>query len=323
VVSAALLALAAGAAFAAGPSQALSIRPDARAVQIAQKCQRPSGQLAVLEAEAKKIKDPALRRFSLEALKGPSFPGLMPRRSSETAIARRLFAEGLLDSVDTPVFPTGEPMPFFAAPGGTRLGHHSYPGGLTDHTLFNLRAGLGLADAYEKTYDVKLDRDLIRAAAIRHDAAKAWTLTWQNDGAPPQQEAQLAATGAHHVLGVAEAVAEGFGAPFVVVLASAHVPPHSDRDLDALTGILRAAAIIAGKPYTAAGLTPDGRELAARAPLEAFISHLDDHDWVLTETTLPAVVKAAGVPQDFWALDAELCKRGDIPLYRERLDSAR
>ena len=322
-MSGALLALAAAAAFAAEPRPALSIRPDARAVQIAQKCERPSGQVAVLAAQAGRMKDPALRKFALAALKGPSFPGLVPRRSSETAIAQKLFAEGLLASADAPVFPAGEPMPFFAAPAGTRLGHHSYPGGLADHTLFNLRAGLGLADAYEKTYDVKLNRDLIAAAAIRHDAAKPWTLTWQNDGAPPEREPQLAGTGAHHVLGVAEALAEGYKPPFIVVLAAAHSPPHPGKDQDALLGFLRAAAIIAGKPYSAAGLSDDGKALSAAAPLEAFISHLDDHDWVLTETTLPAVVKSAGVPQDFWALDAELCRRGDIPLYRERLDSTR
>lgn len=322
-VAAALALWAATAQAEPGPAVAASTRPNARALSVARGCRRPESQLQALMAEARRIEEPALRAFALAALDGPAFPGLALRRSSEAAIAQRLSAEGLLARPTLPVFPKGEPMPFLAAPAGIRLGHHSYPGGLVDHTLFNLRSGLGLADAYEKTYSVRLDRDLIRAAAIRHDAVKAWTLPWGEDGAPPEREAQLAGTGAHHVLGVAEAVAEGLPPRFAVVLASAHSPPHPGKDLEALLAYLRAAAIIAGKPYAAAGLSDDGASLARPAPFEAFVNHLDDHDWVLTETTLPAVVKAAGAPADMWELDAQLCKRGDIPLYREQLDPAR
>jgi hypothetical protein len=202
-------------------------------------------------------------------------------------------------------------MPFLAATAG---GHHTYPGGLVDHTLFNLRSGLALAADYAHTYGIQLDEDLVRAAAIRHDAAKTWTIRWNDDGTLAR-EGQIAGTGAHHILGVAEMLARGWPARAVVSLASAHSPPHPGDELAALLRYLRAAAIIAGKTYAEAGLSEDGKSLAEPAPIEAFVNHLSDHDYVLTETTAQA---AAGEPADRWARAAELAREPDVVRYWNR-----
>lgn len=299
---------------AAGPSAAGQFR----AQEIARRSPRLQRQLAELTQEARRIRDPRLRALALDTVEGPSFSGLLARRSDETEIVARLHQEGLLDASVAKIFPDGRPGAFFASPGSVWQGHHSYPGGLIDHTLFNLAAGLGYVAAYKRVYGIALDADLVRAAAIAHDAAKAWDLPWSADGTVPAAEVTIAGTGAHHILGAAEALSRGWPARAIVVLASAHSPPHPGPELKALLGYLRAAAIIAGKPYAAAGLTPDGSALARPAPMEAFVNHLDDHDWVLSETTIKA--DAPLLPANPWARDEKLAQTGDIPIYRAYLD---
>lgn len=295
-------------------------RPPAEtALAIAHDSPRLRKQLSALRYEAKRIERPALRELALAALDGKALAPLLARRGEEKEILARLNAAGFA-SPTTAVFPQGEPMAFAAAPAGPPKGHHAYPGGLMDHSLMNLRAGLGWTRAYRATYGVYLDDDLVRAAAILHDMAKTWTLPWGEDAALPAQEARIAGDSAHHVLGVAAALAAGWPVNAVVTLAAAHAPPRPGKELEDLTGFLRAGAIIAGKSYAQAGLTADGRALAAPAPLEAFVNHLDDHDYVLTETTLAAVVRRLGPTKSGWALARALAEGGDIALYRKLLE---
>lgn len=57
------------------------------------------------------------------------------------------------------------------APGAKSV-HHSYRGGLLEHTLAVARLALSICDRYPA-----LDRDTLLAAAVCHDLGKAWELT--------------------------------------------------------------------------------------------------------------------------------------------------
>jgi hypothetical protein len=63
-----------------------------------------------------------------------------------------------------------------ASPGSGWKSHHSYPGGLSVHTMEWVAVASGWVDAYEKIYGVKLDRDLVFAGLILHDWGKLWFL---------------------------------------------------------------------------------------------------------------------------------------------------
>jgi hypothetical protein len=287
----------------------------ARAMALAQP--RVRAQYAALKAEASRIKDP-IRRKELESfLVRPEFRVLSRRKKDEAAVVAALKSAGLLDDSVSRFFPAAPAMDFVAAPGGVWKGHHSYPGGLVDHTLFNVRAGLALADAYRRNYGLTPDDDAIRIAALMHDMAKTETLRWNADGSLPQSEPKVAGTGLHHILAVSEALERGWPSALVVCVASAHSPPHPGPELDALLGYLKAAAIIAGASNAAAGLSADGKSLAAPAPLEAFITHLDDHDWVLTEASMRAADESMGERgiKDNWTRDEFLARHSDLALY--------
>jgi hypothetical protein len=293
------------------------VAADAKAEGIALAQPRVRAQFAALKEEAGLIKDP-IRRKELEDLLGrPVFRVLARRRKDEAVIVAALKTGGLLEDSVKSLFPTDPPMAFVAAPGGVWKGHHSYPGGLVDHTLFNLRAGLALAAVYRRNYGLEPDDDAIRIAALMHDMGKTVTLGWKADGSLPEAEAQVAGTGLHHILAVSEAIERGWPSALVVCVAAAHSPPHPGPDLDKLLGYLKAAAIISGASNAAAGLSADGKALAAAAPLEAFITHLDDHDWVLTETSIRAAdasMSARGI-SDYWKRDEFLSGRSDVALY--------
>lgn len=287
----------------------------ARAMAVAQP--RVRAQYAALKAEAGRIRDP-IRRKELEGfLVRPEFRVLARRGNDEAAVVAALKSAGLLESSVEKIFPAAPAMDFVAAPGSVWRGHHSYPGGLVDHTLFNLRAGLALAAVYRRNYGITPDDDSIRIAALMHDMGKTETLRWNADGSVPAAETQVAGTGLHHILAVSEAIERGWPPALVVCVASAHSPAHPGPELDNLLGYLRAAVIITGTADSAAGLSADGKALAAPAPLEAFITHLDDHDFVLTETSMRAAeasMSALGIT-DNWKRDEFLAAHSDLALY--------
>jgi len=55
----------------------------------------------------------------------------------------------------------------------SRKGHHSYPGGLLEHTVATAKLALAMAEVFEEVYGVQVDRDVVLAAAILHDLGKA------------------------------------------------------------------------------------------------------------------------------------------------------
>ena len=291
---------------------------DKRAEELVGATPRINELLGKLKEEAGKIRDQDERSVALLFLDRPSFQVIRGRKRAEADIVAKLHAEGLLSPEMTTLFPEGTPMRFAASSGGVWNGHHAYPGGLVYHTSVNLRIGLAMAAVYRDVYGIDLDEDAIRLCALMHDAAKTLTIHWNKDGSAVG-EPTIAGTAAHHILMVSEALYRGWPSRLVVILASAHSPPHAGVELENLLRFLRAAAIISGKPYEAAGLNPDGKALARTAPIEAFINHVDDHDFVFTETSMKAVAqdldRDLNTPGDYWKRNEILSGQSDIPLY--------
>ncbi|WP_049973847.1 hypothetical protein [Azospirillum sp. B4] len=148
--------------------------------------------------------------------------------------------------------------------------------------------------------------DLIAAAPLWHDWAKALLFVWRSDGGLPP-EISLGGhgpdgdfrTGAHHILGLAEAMARHLPADLVIVQACAHQAPERKKPAP-LVHWLRAAAIIARMDPVAAGyLAPDGRGGLTLPGLDdgavprwwsaCLIHAQSDHNWVYAE---PAVEDA-------------------------------
>jgi hypothetical protein len=200
--------------------------------------------------------------------------------------------------------------------------HHSYPGGLLVHELFNSR----MAANFEQTYDAlyfdgskNVDRDTVIAAAFYHDVMKTIVFQYNEDGSL-LPELDIAGTGGHHCLSGAEAIARGHDARFVTVLLSAHAAP-SLGDEAKVVNWCRAAAMIAGVDPVEYGLvkkTPDGYVLAAPAPIEAFVCHLSDHDYVLAIPAVREVVpRLSKMNPSFWFRHEVLSRTSAVALYGE------
>ncbi len=184
------------------------------------------------------------------------------------------------------------PQRFWSAPGSSFGGHHSYPGGLAVHETFNMISDLHFAAGYRRVYghtradglpevggapgwlehdELGIADDIVMAAPMWHDWAKPIVFQWNADGsefvelnfggtgsgdawgAPGDSR-----TGAHHILGVAEAMKRGLPPAFVITQASAHAAPTSGNEYKVVNW-LRAAAIIARIDPVAAGyLRVDG-----------------------------------------------------------------
>ncbi len=79
-----------------------------------------------------------------------------------------------LELLDNPVitFTSVEPLiKFYESPAAPHK-HHSYPGGLLEHTLSVALLSIEIARAREKVYGVRVDRDYVVAASILHDIFK-------------------------------------------------------------------------------------------------------------------------------------------------------
>lgn len=285
--------------------------------------------LARLRADVDTLHNPALKAATADALFNPAT--CVAHRAHLTdadrqAIADRLVAEGLADAAGPAggliagLFPAlpgdGGPcphlaQPFAAAPGGNAGSHHSWPGGLAVHEAFNAQSARDFAAAYRTLDGVDLygQDDLITAAPLWHDWAKALLFVWQPDGGLPPEislgghgDAGDFRTGAHHILGLAEAMARHLPADLVIVQACAHQAPERGRP-DRLVHWLRAAAIIARVDPVAAGylatapsggltlpgLAAGAEPVAVAVPRwwSACLIHAQsDHNWVYAEPAI-------------------------------------
>ncbi|HYV49136.1 MAG TPA: hypothetical protein VFA20_29955 [Myxococcaceae bacterium] len=269
---------------------------NARAEAIAQASPNAKAALAFIESQIAQLRDPTLRAAvkAMVSNPAPTFMARWPDAAARAKAHAALVKEGLLDPAHTApdalfpplADPSKAPQSFLAAPGGGTGGHHSYPGGLAEHTAFNLQSALDLEANYRKRYGITdLDHDLVIAAPILHDLMKAWCLQWKADGTELEQ-ATIANTASHHIFILAEALHRGLSAELVVAVAAAHDPPHLAEEK--VAGFLRAAAILAG-------VDPQQRRLTAHgASIEAEINHLADHDFVISEPIERVVLETLG-----------------------------
>ncbi len=318
---------------AAGPS----LRPgNARAAEIARSSPRVRSMYARVEALARSIGDASLRESVLALLRDPkpSYGLRTPSPEGRRELRDRLAAEGFI-AADAPVagiFPNGTepqarsaPQPFWSVPGSADGSHHAYPGGLAVHEYFNATMAAQFAQTYDRVYfsDTKrVDRDTLVAAALWHDITKAVVFQWNDDGTLTEETA-IGETGGHHVLGGAESIVRGRSPRFVTTLLSAHAAPSLGDEAKVVTWC-RAAALIAGVDPVDYGLVRrSGSEFslaAAPVPIEAFINHLSDHDYVLSvhayrvvEAQLRAFAPNRG---DFaWFKNGVLARTSAIALY--------
>ncbi|MBI4015410.1 MAG: HDIG domain-containing protein [Candidatus Aenigmarchaeota archaeon] len=60
--------------------------------------------------------------------------------------------------------------------------HHSYTGGELDHTVSIVRIALGLAEHFEKTYGIKVNKDHLISGALLHDIMKCFIIKKEAKG---------------------------------------------------------------------------------------------------------------------------------------------
>jgi hypothetical protein len=253
---------------------------------------------ARVEVLAKAIEDRTLRDGVLELLRTPHavYAERHPTPAARSAVRDALAQAGFIPA-DAPVrgiFPPGtEPeattsvQPFWAAPGSADGSHHAYPGGLAVHEAFNASMARAFASTYDEHYfggRPTVSNDTVIAAALYHDIMKTVVFGWNDDGTL-FDELTIAGTGAHHILSGAEAIARANDPRFVTTLLSAHAAP-SLGDEAKVVAWCRASAIVAGVDPVAYGLLRrEGSSYVLAAdpvPLEAFINHLSDHDYVVS-----------------------------------------
>ena len=231
------------------------------------------------------------RHLALECLKNPT-PKIMelyPTDVEKEAVKKELVAAGYLKSETTYeqflprcAGPDRTVQPFAEAPGSGWKSHHAYPGGLVTHVAVFLRVALDFIDTYEKTYGYRMNRDLLVAAAMIHDAQKPWVFQW-NDDASCFPEGPIAGTGCHHTLSIADAIYRKLPSELILTIACCHTHPGFPAQEAEVVGWLKAAAIMTGTDAVRLGLlAPDGKTLPLPRRQEGFIAHLGDHDYVLT-----------------------------------------
>jgi hypothetical protein len=266
---------------------------------------------------ANEIKDPALRRSTVEILNNPA-PRLMelyPSHTEKEAVKQRLVAEGLLKATAAydeflPPCKTDSQavIPFYAAPGSGYASHHCYPGGLCTHVAVNVKAALGFFNAYQEVYGYAMDRDIVITAQTLHDLHKPWVFQWQEDQSS-RTEYPIAGTGSHHILSLAELIHRKMPAGLIIAQACAHDHPGSAETEFSVVNWLKAAAILAGQDAVSYGLLAgDGETLPLPRRVEGFITHLGDHDWVLSVPAAKWSIEKLGqiAKKEYRMTDADL-----------------
>ena len=246
------------------------------------------------------LKDPILRSKVLDILRNPA-PTIADTDAG--VLTKRLVVRGFTAEGTGSVFPENadpgkSPQPFWSAPGSGWESHHAYPGGLATHVAFNVAAAIKLADTYASVSGFVIDRDSAVGGEILHDLHKPLVFQWQANGTC-RRERQLAKTGEHHVLSLAESMKSGLPAALVTAQACAHEHPGTPAGEALVVGWIECAAEIAGldpekEDYLAAGR----RTLPLPRRTEGWLVHLADHDFVLSS------------PACRWSAEA-LCRLAD------------
>lgn len=259
----------------------------------------------------KTIQDPSLARMTMDIVNNPvpTFMNNYQLPGSKRTVYNKLVAAGLLDSSKTslenfmPPYNGSLPQPFYSAPGSGYASHHAYPGGLATHTAANLQISEGIYNTYTGLFNSDISRDIIISAQALHDLAKPLVFQWQKDQAS-LPEYTIAATGAHHILSIAEVIYRGFPVEEIVAQACAHTIP-TGKDEQVVAGYLKAAAIIAGKDAVKLGLVNSDNTIPTPHKQEGYIVSLGDHDFVLSG---PACQKSVAILKQIAAKDYGMTK---------------
>jgi len=264
-----------------------------------------------IQKQAASIRNPKLRKAVQEIIENPAPRLLNAVAGRKKEVYKEPKKKGWLEGVSYDAFlpengsAEKASQPFYAAPGSGYTSHHCYPGGLATHTALNVEMSLALYDNYKNIYGFDLDRDVVVAAQILHDLHKPWVFQWQKDGSS-RNENKLAGTGEHHVLGLAESITRGLPAEVCVAQACAHNHPGFSKDEESPVRWLKAAAVIADvEPVEYGLLAVDGKTLPLQRSMEAFVTHLGDHDWILT---VPAAKWLIPVMEDIAVQDYGMTK---------------
>jgi 7,8-dihydroneopterin 2',3'-cyclic phosphate phosphodiesterase len=125
-------------------------------------------------------------------------------------------------------------MGFETAPAGLYK-HHSYPGGLLDHTIAAAELALSLAKIVEEIYRCSIDRDLVISGIILHDVFK--TLIYQGEKGCRYVNSDLGERLDHLSLITAELIRRNFPIDLVHIVCAHHggqAGPTWPRTLEAL-----------------------------------------------------------------------------------------
>lgn len=283
-------------------SDAVPLAKDAELVQLSYK---------KIQDAVSSIKDSTLRSMTAEIINNPN-PAFMENYQlpgSKRALYNKLAAAGLLDTSKIsaeqllPPYSGKLPQPFYSAPGSGYASHHAYPGGLATHTAANLCISEGIYNTYKDIFNSDISRDIIISAQALHDLAKPLVFQWQKDQAS-LPEYTIAATGAHHILSIAEVIYRGFPVEEIVAQACAHTIP-TGKDEQVVAGYLKAAAIIAGKDAEKLGLVNSDNTIPTPHKQEGYIVSLGDHDFVLSS---PACQKSVAILKQIAAKDYGMTK---------------
>ncbi|MFP3951990.1 MAG: HDIG domain-containing metalloprotein [Candidatus Bathyarchaeia archaeon] len=112
--------------------------------------------------------------------------------------------------------------------------HHSYAGGLVQHTVAVTRIALALCDLLEEVYGGGVDRDLVIAGSLIHDVMKTYAYT--KDGEGGFRSSHIGEKMGHLTLLVAELYRRGLPMELIHVASSHHgeMSPVKPRTIEAL-----------------------------------------------------------------------------------------
>jgi len=119
------------------------------------------------------------------------------------------------------------------SPGGSYQ-HHSYRGGLMQHTISVTRLAITLCDLVEEVYKGNVDRDAVIASSLLHDIYKTYTYEKKKDGT--YTSSSLGDRVDHLNLLVAELYKQGFSEDIIHIAAAHHgeSSPIQPKTLEAL-----------------------------------------------------------------------------------------
>jgi 7,8-dihydroneopterin 2',3'-cyclic phosphate phosphodiesterase len=129
--------------------------------------------------------------------------------------------------LDQPALPVG------VCPAGAYQ-HHSYRGGLVEHTVSVVRLCGSLCDVVEEQYGGRVDRDLVLAGAILHDIMKVYC--YEETGGGGFRTSEFGGLVDHLSLMIAEMYRRGLPIDLVHVIAGHHgdAGPTKPKTLEAL-----------------------------------------------------------------------------------------